>query len=280
MSDGSAPPRSVRFSRIAVFLAVSFAFSWIQWLAVIASQRGWIAADVGLTPVAQFGPLVGALCVMALSSREERSRWSRSLVRWRVAPHLMLIACFALPLVFAVCLLIANAFTADTAALGMPSFATIAAIAAGMFVFGGGMGEEPGWRGFLLPELRRSLGPVSASLFVAIAWFGWHLPLFWIHGATQQDLGVSMFALGIVSYTFIMTRLADRSGDSTLLAMLFHGSANTTFWLAMTTVRHTPRERVFLPLYVGMLAVLGGAAWIALVRMEHPARGRPAPHED
>lgn len=38
--------------------------------------------------------------------------------------------------------------------------------------------EEPGWRGFALPRLEASFGPVRASLLLALLWTGWHLPLF------------------------------------------------------------------------------------------------------
>jgi uncharacterized protein len=249
---------------VTLFLATTFAFSWSQWLAVIASQHGWIAAPVRLTPLGQFGPFVGALCV--LWSANDRSAWIRSLARWRVKPLSAAVACFGVPAIFAMCLLVTRVVTGASATL--PSWKAIAIVFAGMFVLGGGVGEEPGWRGFLLPELRKSFGPVSASLLVAIAWFTWHLPLFWVSGATQQDLHVTMFALGIVSYTFLMTWVAERSANSTLLAMLFHASANTTFWVAMTSIRHTSHERVFLPLYLCALAIAGTLAMLSIVRGE------------
>jgi membrane protease YdiL (CAAX protease family) len=247
--SGIAP--ATRVSRVALFLAITIGFSWLQWIAVIASQHGWIATAIPLTPLAQFGPLAGSLCV--LWSAEERSAWMRSIMRWRVAPLLALSALFGVPAIFMTCMLVTRAITGASVAL--PSWRAIAVVSAGMFVLGGGIGEESGWRGFLLPELRKSFGPVSASFVVAIAWFTWHLPLIWVSGASQQDLQVPMFAIGIVSYTFIMTWLAERSSNSTLLAMLFHASANTTFWVAMSSIRHTPQERVFLPLYLGALAL-------------------------
>ena len=49
-----------------------------------------------------------------------------------------------------------------------------------VLVLGGPLGEEPGWRGLLLPTLaERSTFPV-AGIVVGIVWAIWHLPLFLI----------------------------------------------------------------------------------------------------
>jgi len=51
-------------------------------------------------------------------------------------------------------------------------------IALGLQVFTGAMGEELGWRGFLLSHLERRLSPRVAALVMAITWALWHLPAF------------------------------------------------------------------------------------------------------
>ena len=51
-------------------------------------------------------------------------------------------------------------------------------IAALILVLGGPLGEEIGWRGFLLPHLQQRRSPLLASLIVGAVWFVWHLPLF------------------------------------------------------------------------------------------------------
>ena len=44
------------------------------------------------------------------------------------------------------------------------------------------LGEELGWRGFLLPRLAARQGPLRASLVVGLLWGLWHLPAFWLPG--------------------------------------------------------------------------------------------------
>lgn len=261
----------IRVGRVAVFILVTFAFSWLQWLAVIASQHALIPFRLTLMALPIFGPLIGALCVVR--GREERMAWWRSLLNWRIPPLPLAVALFAAPLLFAISLATAMLFVPQATTMRIPQFGTIATVCVGMFATAG-IGEEPGWRGFLLPELRRSMSALHASLVVALTWFAWHLPLFWVAGSTQSDIPFAAFALGIVAYTFIITWVVESSSNSTLVAMLFHTSANVMFWLAMTTLRRTPQERFFTFTYVLAICAAGAAAAVALVRRERRERVR------
>jgi CAAX protease family protein len=49
-----------------------------------------------------------------------------------------------------------------------------------LLIFTGALGEETGWRGYALPQLQRRFGPLASSLMLALVWFGWHLPQFWV----------------------------------------------------------------------------------------------------
>ena len=44
-------------------------------------------------------------------------------------------------------------------------------------LYGGPLGEEAGWRGFLLPRLLKRFDPLLASVYLALIWGIWHLPL-------------------------------------------------------------------------------------------------------
>src|ERR687897_3274839 len=47
---------------------------------------------------------------------------------------------------------------------------------------GSALGEEIGWRGYVLPRLQSRMSALSASLLIAPIWALWHLPL-WLNGA-------------------------------------------------------------------------------------------------
>ncbi len=44
-------------------------------------------------------------------------------------------------------------------------------------LLGGSLGEEIGWRGFLLTQLLKRNNPLAASLIVGVVWALWHLPI-------------------------------------------------------------------------------------------------------
>lgn len=96
------------------------------------------------------------------------------------------------------------------------------------FFLGGGVSEEPGWRGFLLPQLQLRMSPLFASLIVWIFWALWHLPL-----DLAGDIGSSYAAyfanrfLLLLPITVIMTWLYNHSRGSLLAPALFHTAFNT-----------------------------------------------------
>lgn len=55
-----------------------------------------------------------------------------------------------------------------------------------LIIFAVVLGEETGWRGYALPQLQRRFSPLASSLILALVWFGWHLPQFWVI-ATYRD---------------------------------------------------------------------------------------------
>ena len=98
-------------------------------------------------------------------------------------------------------------------------------IAALILVLGGPLGEEIGWRGFLLPHLQQRRSPLIASLIVGAVWFVWHVPVFWLEGAAQK--GSSMAGFVVVAMSILFTWVYNRTRGSLLLAVLFHTGVNT-----------------------------------------------------
>ncbi len=79
------------------------------------------------------------------------------------------------------------------------------------------LGEEIGWRGFLVPELAKGSGAQKAALYSGLIWFAWHLPGIWLggYGAGQTPLAYRLFcfALLVISGGVIFAWLRLRSGS-------------------------------------------------------------------
>jgi uncharacterized protein len=78
-----------------------------------------------------------------------------------------------------------------------------------VLVLGGAL-EEPGWRGFGLPDLLRTHSPVPATLILGLVWGIWHIPVY----------GPLGFVVPMV-LAFFYTYLWSRTG-SVLLCIVLH----------------------------------------------------------
>jgi membrane protease YdiL (CAAX protease family) len=96
----------------------------------------------------------------------------------------------------------------------------------GLQVFTGAMGEELGWRGFLLSHLERRLSPRVAALVMAITWALWHLPAFFFPGMPQQHMPPIAFLLMVAAFGIFLALLFNRTRGHVVSTMLAHFSFN------------------------------------------------------
>jgi hypothetical protein len=90
---------------------------------------------------------------------------------------------------------------------------------------GSPLGEEIGWRGFALTNIRHRTGRLLASTIVGVLWWTWHIPLFIVLGVP-----VTFYScLEFVGYSFIIDTLFLYSQNNLLIAMLCHQGLNTKF---------------------------------------------------
>jgi uncharacterized protein len=90
------------------------------------------------------------------------------------------------------------------------------------------LGEEIGWRGFLVPQLSRITGFVPTALISGAVWAVWHYPLLLTtdyNPALPGFYSLGMFTIMIVSLSFVFTWLRMRS-KSIWPAVLLHTSHN------------------------------------------------------
>ncbi len=217
---------STSVKRVVAFFLVAYALSWLAWAPLVARTWGWIPhASQYLHLLGGLGP---ALAAFWFASREgARATLVRLIVT--APPRWLLFAVGAPTLVFglaAAALLVAGVdvdLSATGRSLEYPELGLVAYIIANVIAYG--FGEEIGWRGYALPRLTRRWGSTRATLFVAVGWAAWHLPLF-IFSSGMSAMGpleiVGWFA-SIVSGAFLMTFLYEASG-SILATAIFHAT--------------------------------------------------------
>ena len=86
------------------------------------------------------------------------------------------------------------------------------------------LGEEIGWRGFFIFELKKVLSFTWVSIFSGIIWATWHWPLIVYYGSNIA-LEMTTFYIVIISMSFIMTYYTFKS-KSVWPAVIFHAVSN------------------------------------------------------
>ena len=121
-------------------------------------------------------------------------------------------------------------------------------------LLGGPLGEEFGWRGFLLPALLRERSPLKASIVLAIVGGLWHIPIDLAAGFGIAGPGaVLVRIIFLIPVSILFTWFYLRSKGSVLIAILLHTSINVMSDLGLSS--YDAAAIVF-----GLLA--GVAAWI------------------
>lgn len=99
----------------------------------------------------------------------------------------------------------------------------------GMFIAFGAVGEELGWRGFLVPELYKHYSYTKTSFISGTVWAVYHYPLLIVLLAPRLEVSawpmLIATLIGGISLTFIMNWYRIKSG-SVWTAVLFHAALN------------------------------------------------------
>lgn len=82
------------------------------------------------------------------------------------------------------------------------------------------LGEEPGFRGFAIPQLQKRFSAVNSALILSAIGVVWHIPLF-----LTDDSPWNVIPLIVFGY-FIFVWLFNNTNGSVLLAMILHTSQN------------------------------------------------------
>jgi uncharacterized protein len=91
---------------------------------------------------------------------------------------------------------------------------------------GSAMGEEIGWRGFVLPRMQARNSALKASLIIGILWGCWHLPL-WLTGTESHSISLySPFVIAVIASSVMSTWLYNNTRGSLLIIVLYHAAIN------------------------------------------------------
>jgi membrane protease YdiL (CAAX protease family) len=214
------------------FFALTYAMSWMCFVAASVTLRGLTPAAAGMSlPVLVLGLLgtvAPSIVALGLTARSEGVDGARSLLarifKWRVAVRWYVFAAGYLATIKIGVALVHRIAVGVWPRFGVEPWYILAI--ATVLSTPVQAGEEIGWRGYALPRLAARLGLAQASLLLGIVWALWHLPLFFMPGTDNYGQSFAVFALQVTAISVPMAWLYARTSSSLLLVMLMHGANN------------------------------------------------------
>ncbi len=266
-------------SGIALFVVLSFAWTW--GFGFVASQisTGSPALGAFLMIVAGFGPSLAGVAVVAVSTgRSGVHHWIGRCVNGRVGWGWYVIAFLVSPVVMVIALALNGLMGGSLPAFPAASQIPLAIANFGLvLVIGGPLGEEFGWRGYLMPTLTARMSWRAASLGVGVVWGLWHLPLFFMDGTAQAQMSIAIFLINIIAGSVLFGWLFERTARSVFPALVMHTSLNAFAGI----LGIVPKATTELPyiLVTGLLVLIAAVLLILPDRTQShgQARGRSQP---
>ena len=214
---------------LIAFFAMTFAITWgiAAILAFVPAAGDYLEL---LFVLAVCAPTFTSLVLTGIiGGREGLRELFGRLFRWRVGARWYALVLLGVPAV-ALCAGVGTALLGGGTS-GFEFLGTILpwVVFVTLFTDPGPLGEELGWRGFALPRMLDVMGAVPASLLLGAIWGIWHLPAFLLSGFNQSGGNFTLFMVGAVAFTVLMTWLYNNTGGSILVSgILAHLMLNST----------------------------------------------------
>jgi len=126
------------------------------------------------------------------------------------------------------------------------------------------LGEEIGWRGFLVPELAKRFSFTATAILSGVIWALWHVPIIVFAGYNVGTgwYGLAVVSANMISLCFVLTWLRLKSG-SLWTGVILHASNNhfiQQFFDPMTA--YTGRAKYILGEFgIGFTLVVAVRRW-------------------
>lgn len=233
--------KSIREYPIWSFLILNYLISWTflypSYQSILKNDQITPFALIGF--IGAYGPSIAAIIVQYIIDKKKVRALFRSIIKVRTAFRTIVFIIVA-PIAFYILAYLISALLYDgnlnanlLAGLSGIAFWFLAALPFGP------MGEELGWRGFMLPKLLEDHSIIKSTIFVGLAWGVWHLASFTFPGAAIPGFldvsiwSILLFIANTIALSFVYTYVFFRTKGSVFYAILLHAffnaASNITF---------------------------------------------------
>ncbi|QQO08767.1 CPBP family intramembrane glutamic endopeptidase [Breznakiella homolactica] len=216
------------------FFTAAFAWSWLFWLPLVLVGLGIISLEgdaltlisVLISVIGAFGPAFGAyVSIRTIQGKGAFRAFLKPFFSLRFGWKTWAALFLVLGLSTAAAWIIPEFFGEHRAPMLLPGIFIFPVYWLAMVFLGGGQ-EEIGWRGYILPFLEKRFGRICGSLVLSVIWACWHIPLWFVPGASQGYMNFFGFLMLTTGYSFFFAWVLRASGNRPLSALIAHGTAN------------------------------------------------------
>jgi len=255
-----------------MYLLLVFLFSSVFYFLILRAHTLGAGGGLFVTGIMWCPALAGMLCLKLNGRKMSELGW-----KWPETKYALM--SWYIPLLYAA---IAYAIVWSSGLGGFPNHEFIGKLATGMGLrtspvvstlvyvllmgsFGlvgslsRALGEEIGWRGFLVPELSKTTSFTTTALISGIIWSCWHYPiLIWgdYNSGTPTWYGLMCFTVMVVAISFVFAWMRLKSGSLWTGAML-HASHNLYVQAIFTPLtRNTAKTAWYIDEFGAVLPVV------------------------
>ena len=240
------------------FVLLTVSFSWSIWIVTwFATGRPTTASASSAMVLGiyagSFAPGIAAALLSAMSPSGSLNEWLRGFIRFRCGWRAYAAALLPYPLIL---ILLTFVLGYQPRLEGLHGLAPVflyltifpASILNGLMtaIMGAGpLGEEGGWRGYLLPRLLERGSEARASLIIGIVWALWHLPIMAMFADWRSGVPFAaylpLYTAGVIGLSFVMSRIWLISRGSLIPCIWMHGLVNAVGGIAFEQSLWTSR---------------------------------------
>jgi hypothetical protein len=255
-------------SSIILYFLLACLISWSAKFCLVSAQMGQSSFYIPLgilQLIAQYGPsLAGVVMIFSESGKKGMINLFKNLTRLNIHYKWILFAIFFELSLFHLVLLYSTVSGYGNIIVQTDSFPEsyvnffLNAIILSILT---GLGEEIGWRGYLLPKLQLKYKILAAALVLSVLNSLWHLSNESIAMILQNDLegfsrmyfpDMGLRILITIPVIFVLIYIFNETKGSLGIMILFHGTANASYeWLKEMT--GIPDPEFLLPVFTVIL---------------------------
>jgi len=240
------------------FLIINYIISWafLYPSYQIIKQNGEITPLALIGIIGAYGPTIAAIIVQSIIAKTDLRKLFRTLLKVKGGLYLYIFVLTTPIGLYALAYLItAILFNGDLNVHWILGISNIPIWFLAALPFGP-MGEELGWRGFMLPKLMEKFSAIKSTLFVGLAWGVWHLASFTFPGAAIPDfLPVSVWTIALyftntIALSLVFTYVHIKSGGSVFFAILLHAFFNAASNIVFSFFSDTENFTILTSTYI------------------------------